>query len=281
MWIRYGLGQASSLAFTLVRMIPLVLANRFGRVPIPAAASHGVVISVTSHGPRLKHAHIALESLARGNVPAPIVLWLDREDYEAPWPPALQRLVNRGLQVRCSDGAYGPHTKYWPMFHQATGPVVTADDDIIYPEWFLERLLVAGQLRPDCVVAHRAHETSIRNGQLAPYRKWTPVTTTDASARHFATGVSGVLYPPSFIAYALAHGANFMAAAPRADDVWLHLLALRSGHKVRQVSDTPRNFAVVPASQTHALSVRNTLFGGNDAQIARVYTQEDVATLSG
>ncbi|NLF91105.1 MAG: glycosyltransferase [Corynebacterium marinum] len=280
MWISYVLGQAVSFFFTLFRMIPLAWNNHFSRRRFPREGD--VVISLTSHGDRLDRVHYTLESLARGTVKAPVVLWLDEKDYRGEWPKTLRRLVGRGLQVRCSDGLYGPHTKYWSQFREVAGTgkrVATVDDDMIYPEWFLERLLFVGDLRDDAVIAYRAHRIELRDGDLLPYVKWTAADTCWASFLHFATGVSGVLYPASFIAYVVEQGDVFRELSPRADDVWLHACALRSGHRIRQVYASPRNFAVVPSTQGGALVIGNTLMGGNDEQIARVYDGDDVARL--
>jgi len=280
MWIGYVLGQVVSFFFTLLRMIPLAWNNRFAMTKIPGDGD--VVISLTSHGDRLRRVHYTIESIARGYVKAPIILWLDPADYEASWPKPLRRLVRRGLQVRRSDGLYGPHTKYWNQFRAVEGQgvrVATVDDDMIYPEWFLQRLLFIGDLRSDVVIAYRAHRIELRDGQLLPYVKWTAANTSRASYLHFATGVSGVLYPETFISHVVAQGEEFMELTPRADDVWLHACALRSGHPIRQVYSNPRNFAVVPTTQGGALVIGNTLMGGNDEQIARVYTDDDIAAL--
>ncbi|MDH4657437.1 glycosyltransferase [Corynebacterium pyruviciproducens] len=279
MWVSYVLGQVASIFLTLGRLVPLNLLNHFGRGHIPQAGD--VVISLTTHGERLKKVYLTLESLARGYVKVPIFLWLDPEDYYAPYPASLQRLIDRGVQVRCSDGHYGPHTKYWNQFREVAGTgtrVITVDDDIIYPEWLVEKLLVVGQYRLDTVVAYRAHRIELRDGHIRPYAKWSRAISSSASILHFATGVSGVLYPASFIDYVAEHGGDFAAHAPHADDVWLHLMELRSGHKVRQVFAQPRNFAVIPSTQVNSLVQRN-LAGANDRQIAASYTPADVAVL--
>lgn len=281
-WIGYAVGQFASFFLTLLRMIPLALANRLSRSRVPREGE--VIISLTSHGNRINRVHYTLESIFRGHEKAPVVLWLDRADYEAEWPVTLRRLVTRGLQVRCSDGDYGPHTKYWGQFREVAGSgtrVVTVDDDMIYPEWFLQRLLFIGDLRLDAVIAYRAHRIELREGKMLPYTKWTAADTCAASVLHFATGVSGVMYPASFIDYVVAQGDVFTGLSPRADDVWLHACALRSGHPIRQVYAQPRHFAVVPTTQVGALVVGNTLMGGNDEQIRRVYTQEDMNLLLG
>ncbi|WPF66433.1 MULTISPECIES: glycosyltransferase [unclassified Corynebacterium] len=287
MWIRYVTGQVVSFFFTLFRLIPLRWNNRFSRSRIPAWKEHDrseVLISLTTHGHRLRTVFLAIESVMRGSHRVPIVLWLDPEDYDRreAWPLSLKRLVRRGLTVRRGDGGLGPHAKYWNQFRVVAGSdtrVITIDDDVIYPEWFVDRLLTIGNLRLDAVVAYRAHRIELREGRLLPYMKWSPADTSEASLLHFATGVSGVCYPPAFIEYVVAQGMRFREVAPRADDVWLHVCALRSGHPVRQVFANPRNFAVIPSAQLSALIVSNGMGGGNDDQIERAYTPQDVARL--
>lgn len=275
MFIRTVIQQACNIFFTLARMVPLAIRNRLSNTPIPAEGE--VTISLTTHGRRLAKVHYSIESVARSGVP--IVLWLDRSEYESEWPATLRRLVRRGLQVERSEGDFGPHTKYWGEFQRARGRVVTIDDDIIYPTWFLERLLFIGDLRNDTVVAYRAHRIELRNGKLLPYAKWTAVDTSQASFLHFATGVSGVLYPKGFIDYVVEQGTVFMDVCPRADDVWLHACALRAGYPIRQVHAQPRHFAIVPFTFQGALVMRNAFLGGNDEQIERVYGPEDIAKL--
>ena len=133
------------------------------------------VISLTSHGPRLKSAVVAISSLLVGTKRLPVYLWLDKEDYEGEWPKGLHALVEHGLKVRCSDGHYGPHTKYYGTFQQFAGTgtrVITVDDDMMYPKWFAEKLLNASDADPNNVVAYRAHEIVLQNGRLAPYKQW-------------------------------------------------------------------------------------------------------------
>ena len=319
MQFRYFLGQAVSFFLTLARLIPLRIHNDLDGSKIPSTGP--VTVSLTSHGARLNQVWFTIESIARGTVKAPIVLWLDEADYNQPLHPRLQKLVDRGLQVRCSDGDFGPHTKYWPIFRQqvrqigelvqrdhpeyapdtATADwyptevppeamhnpeylklrVVTADDDMIYPEWWLQRLLLAAEWRPDCVVAYRAHRVELNEKGIMPYSKWTPVNTCAASYLHFATGVSGVLYPLPFMCTVVKAGEDFQKQSPRADDIWLHACALRSKTKIRQVFSHQRNFAVVPTTQlSPGLLLRNVLRGGNDAQARAVYTREDIEELT-
>ena len=279
MWIDYALRQALGGVGALLRAPQLRVAARKSPARFPQEGS--TVISLTSHGPRLKSAVVAISSLLVGTKRLPVYLWLDKEDFEGEWPKGLHALVEHGLQVRCSDGHYGPHTKYYGTFQEFAGTgtrVITVDDDMMYPKWFAEKLLNASDADPNNVVAYRAHEIVLQDGRLAPYKQWKSVQDTDPDPRHFATGVSGVAYPPAMVDAVAAQGTAFLECAPHADDIWLNRCALRTGHYVRQVFPHPREFSMVPASQGVAL-VRGNLRGGNDAQLRATYAQEDLGLL--
>jgi hypothetical protein len=59
--------------------------------------------------------------------------------------------------------------------------------------------------------------------------------------------------------------------APRADDLWLHALAVGAGIPLRQVRDRATHFPVAPSTRRGAL-MRGNLAGGNDEVVARLYT---------
>ncbi|MBX9919057.1 MAG: hypothetical protein K2Y33_04375 [Mycolicibacterium frederiksbergense] len=54
----------------------------------------------------------------------------------------------------------------------------------------------------------------------------------------FATGVSGVAYPPRLLETLRARGDEFADICPFADDFWLHYAAVATGVPIRQVRDT-------------------------------------------
>lgn len=285
MWIDYAVRQVLHTAGTLVRQPGLLLATRTRRLSFPTLdepGGHDTVISLTTHGKRLSTSVYCIASLLVGTQRFPVILWLDEDDYHGTWPKGLHRLQDRGLIIRCSDGSYGPHTKYYGTFQEFAGTgtrVITVDDDMMYPRWFAEKLVNASDADPDCVVAYRAHTITLDKNGMRPYKEWRATRSTAASPRHFATGVSGVAYPASMVDYVAELGTDFEDKAPRADDVWLNHCALRSGHLVRQVYPHPREFSVIPASQREALVHHNHWRGGNDVQIAATYTDEDADAL--
>ncbi|WP_144825889.1 glycosyltransferase family 2 protein [Micrococcus luteus] len=244
-----------------------------------------VVVSMTTHGTRLESVHLTIESIARGTIkPKQFVLALDAPILE-PLPEPLRRLCNRGLEVLESPGRYGPHTKYFPYVLSAGDhqlPLVTADDDVIYDRRWLERLVLAAKQHPGEILCYRAHKMRLDGqGALAPYNSWSEVRDTDASHLNFLTGVSGVYYPLGMIAELRERGDAFMATCPKADDVWLNRVALQIGVKVRQIRNRPRVFPTLMSTQETSLLSVNVGRSANDEQLARTYSQSDLARLTG
>ncbi|MBB4866127.1 hypothetical protein HNP46_005032 [Pseudomonas nitritireducens] len=260
-------------------LLRYALANRLGRRRV--VAEGGPVVSLTSYSTRLRKVHVTLESIAAGRLlPSRLILWVDEEKTLADLPAPLRRLQARGLEVkRCNN--YGPHKKYFPYVQgeRIGAPLVTADDDVLYPGDWLAGLQAAHRQTPEQVVCYMAKQVGIEGGVIQPYHGWTTQLDKAPSVRNFAIGVSGVLYPAALQQVLKREGEAFVQVTPRADDIWLHWQALRSGVKVRQISDSDEHFLSVPGTQDIALYSSNLKQGGNDQVIARLYTADDIATM--
>lgn len=262
------------------RLATLQVANKYGRSPITHPG--GPIVSLTTHGERAQTVHLAIESIGRGQLrPSRLILWLDDQSLLTRLSAGLRRLQTRGLEVkRCEN--YGPHKKYYPYIEShdiIDAPLVTADDDLIYPQSWLRDLMEAFQHFPDVVNCHRARVMILNDNGIAKYDTWEPPTSTVPSFRHFSTGVAGAIYPPSFLRALKTQATAFLSCCPRADDIWLHLQALRSGHKVRQVNTQPFRLRYIPGTQSNGLLRENLSLGGNDVQIEATYQLADIAKL--
>jgi hypothetical protein len=145
--------------------------------------------------------------------------------------------------------------------------LVTADDDVFYPRWWLHRLVESYLANPGDVVAYRAWTVARNSAGYAPYAEWKLCASTESSYGHFATGVSGVLYDQTMVEL-LRRSHGFTDVCPRADDIWLHFVAVSSGIGIRQVSDQAAEFWPRPGTIEHALAHGNTTGGGNDVALA-------------
>ena len=114
----------------------------------------GPVVSLTSYGKRIRTVCLAIESIARGSMlPSRLILWIDDIAVFDNLPSGIRRLRQRGLEVRfCRN--YGPHKKYYPYLASVEtieAPLVTADDDLLYPRYWLKELVEAFRQCPDVV----------------------------------------------------------------------------------------------------------------------------------
>jgi hypothetical protein len=240
-----------------------------------------VHVSLTTYGERLRTVYLTLESIGAGDcLPSRFILWLDDPVRFRNRPDSLRRLEDRGLEIRLTENL-GAHKKYYPYL-LATDPLevplATADDDALYTRWWLSGLLHASGQNPAAVHCYRAHVIRVADGVIQPYRTWTPCLSTVPSYCNFATGVSGCIYPPSLQARIKAEGSAFRELCPTADDIWLHVNALRYGYRVKQILPRPMNFPEVPGTQSTGLFQTNAV-SGNDEQLCRVYTREDIAQI--
>ncbi len=265
---------------SLPRIIFLSMRNLFSRKSV--LGNSEAVVALTSYASRARQVHLAIESIAAGSCrPRRLILWIDDENILGALPPGLRRLQRRGLEI-LPTANYGPHKKYYSYVEVEKvfdAPLVTADDDIVYPINWLQSLLRSYHDYPTTISCFRAHRLTIAEGQIAPYRSWIPCHSSIPSFLTFSTGASGALYPPSFLRVLKTLGSEFMQCAPKADDVWLHGMAVKHGVRTRQISEKPVEFPVIPGSQQFALSRENVTLDGNDAQIKLTYGPGQVCTL--
>jgi hypothetical protein len=264
------------------QMAQFFATNRLGKSPVTALG--GPVVSLTTYGARSEKAYFAIESIARGTTrPSRLILWIDDEALFKNLPTTIRRLQSRGLEVRLSKN-YGPHTKYYPYVEaqdRFDTPLVTADDDVLYPRFWLEALVEGNLQYPDNVNCFWGHVMTINEDGVGPFQEWKVCESIEPNLRHHAAGVMGVIYPPPFLAVLKRAGTAFQGCCPKADDIWLHVQALRAGHKVRMI--VPRlpylSFRGVPGTQDTALCRDNVDRAGNDPQIRATYTDSDIQRL--
>ena len=248
--------------------------NLTSQVPI---CGEGPIVSLTSFGSRVNEVFYAIESIACGTLkPARISLWLEHDIIEQGLPDSLLRLQKRGLDIRGVEDL-GPHKKYYPEVmsdRDQNAAFVTADDDTLYPQYWLQTLTSSYQNYPDDIQCFRAHRIVLTEQEsLAPYASWEPCLSNEASHWHFSTGSCGVLFPPK-MRHALRNlGKEYQDLCPCADDIWLNSVALSSDVKVRQVVWVPKRFYEVPGTRQGALADYNNGKGGNDIQLAKTYSQ--------
>jgi hypothetical protein len=260
----------------------LWLYNRFGSAQVTQPGTP--VVSMTTWARRISTAYFAIESIARGSMrPSRMILWIDNEALFRDLPVTLRRLQKRGLEVKACKN-YGPHKKYYPYLESEEifdTPLVTADDDMLYPRFWLKKLVEANRKYPENVNCFWGNVMTVGENCVGRPSEWTQCTSTLPSFRHHAAGVTGVIYPPPFLSALKRAGTAFETCCPKADDLWLHVQALRSGYKIRMI--LPRlpyfSFLSVPGTHRTGLCIGNVDRDGNNPQVRATYNEADVQLL--
>ncbi|HYI51828.1 MAG TPA: hypothetical protein VEX42_09660 [Microbacterium sp.] len=259
----------------------LAYLNRLSRGRL--SGGPGPVVSLTTYGPRTRMSFLAIESIARGSLtPSRTILWLDEPEAFHSLPRSLRRLQRRGLEVRLTEN-FGPHTKYFPFIEETaefTGPLVTADDDTIYPRSWLERLVAENRKTPEHIVCYRARRVQIHGGAFTAYATWELSESAEPSYLNMFTAVSGIIHPVKILEALRERGRTFLDCTPSNDDVWIHNTAVRTGTRVRVIDGESRTFPLIDGTQDDALWFTNLSEGRNDAQIAATFSPQDLERLS-
>jgi len=232
-----------------------------------------VIVSLTSHPRRIGLAWKAIRSLLLQTYSSRVVLVLSLEEFpDRMLPSRLDRLQSNGLEIVWVAGNSRSYQKLLPIrAREPAAIVVTADDDVFYPRWWLSELMRAHGEHPESVLAHRAKEVCLADsGRLCPYVQWGHATTKTPSKRVFATAHGGILYPPHALPDIALDEKLAMRLSPTADDVWFWAMGLLAEAQVAVVSDRFREFITVPGSHDSGLFHMNVFDNQNDAQLERV-----------
>lgn len=231
-----------------------------------------VIVSLTSYENRFKDLPIVLYSLLNQSLkPDRVILWLD-EDYNdlSNIPYEISQFIKNGLEIRFVKDIKS-YTKVIHAFREFSDSIiVTADDDIYYPQDWLKKLYLSYIANPKDIQVHRAHRVLTENGKILPYEKWDKhVEEESARYDNFITGVGGALYPPNCFSREVLREDIFLKYAPNADDLWLWTMALTHSKKIRVVKNHIKTLISVNIfNQLFKDNLyKNNKNGGNDRQL--------------
>ena len=196
-----------------------------------------IIVSLTSYPKRIKVVHNAIKSIIEQTMKADkIILWLAEEEFpnkEKDLPYELLCLKDFGLVIDWCDDIKS-YKKLIPTLKKYPNDIiVTADDDNIYPKYWLEKLYNSYLESPKCISAHRVtkfyydNEFKIIAGGNDYY--------SPSSCLNKLVGLGGVLYPPHCFYKDILNEELFMKLAPTNDDQWFWVQAVLNGYTIKVV----------------------------------------------
>lgn len=194
--------------------------------------SETIIVSLTTHSIRVAQvARTAIWSIIQNTYKdVHIVLTLYKDDVKL-IPDDLQLLIDMGIvELIVAEQDLGPHLKYfYAMQKYRENPVITIDDDILYPETMIEEMVNAYN-KNRCIIGRRCYE-------IMPdmnYHRWLMTGISQIKIpthKNFATGVGGILYPPNCLQLS-EDNINEILAIKYDDDFYLKALEVRKDLKI-------------------------------------------------
>lgn len=238
-----------------------------------------LIVSLTSYPKRMHIIHHVLYSLFNQTLlPDKIILYLSVQEFperNSSLPKTLLCFLKLGLEIKWVEENLRSYKKLIYALREFPNEIlITADDDTLYPNTWLEKLYYAYKQQPSYIHAHRAHRIRFDElTHLLPYKQWTPCisyTQTTPSFLNFPTTGGGVLYPPKSLHGKVQDVATFMELCPHADDIWFWAMAVLYGSKINVVQDNFNTFNGFEHSGEPLYKLNYTQ-NYNDIQLANIF----------
>ena len=235
---------------------------------------YNLIVSLTSYPARINLVNQTIMTILNQTVQAEkVILWLAGEQFpnkEKDLPQQLLDLTEKGLTIEwCED--IKSYKKLIPTLKKYPNSIiVTADDDVLYKNNWLEQLYGAYIKEPDYIHCHRAHYVAFAGNEILPYKKWKQnIPKFKPSFNNFFTGSGGVLYPPNCFYGDVLKSELFTKLCPDADDIWFWAMCVLNDKKINIVSGA-QPLKLVDGTQEEALWYSNLNEGQNDVQLKKV-----------
>ena len=220
-----------------------------------------IVVSLTSYPARINTVWITVETLLNQTMkPYKVILWLAREQFpHGKLPKRLVALQKRGLEISyCED--LMPHKKYYYTMQKYSDYfVVTADDDIFYPEDHLEKLWQGYEKYPGNIICHWSHKIAYdKEGRFVSYNELKSNGEEIPSFLTLAVGCNGVLYPPSALCEEAFNIEKIKRISLYTDDLWLKCMSVLNDVKVVNCNETTLIYYNILEAQKSGLWQNNT-----------------------
>ena len=244
-----------------------------------------LVVSLTTIPQRINTVHLTIESIFQQSTkPDAVILWLDEDNFDEesiPW--MLRKMESRGLEIKFCEDIKSYKKLVFTYEERPEAAIVTADDDLVYPSTWLEKLYKRHLEEPSCVICHRGHWVNLsEKHELLVYQQWEMETQqAGPSYNIFPTGSGGVLYPPGSINDKLPDKELYFKLCPTNDDFWFKAMTMLNASKVicipgGMMSDA--NAMIVRGSQEFALCSQNVGHNRN-SEYGEVFTHFDLVQM--
>lgn len=233
------------------------------------------IVSVTTFPARIANLWMVIYTIYRQTfLPGKIVVTLAKDEFPnglSSIPDSLKFFLGKGTELLFVDDNLRPHNKYFYSRQKYPNRmVITIDDDLLYYNGTLEKLMNLHKQYPEAICTNRAHKIILEGNKLGLYSAFE--NTYNEVPSHFilALGVCGVLYPATFSNIKLYDKEKIKDLSLTTDDLWLKVMEILSDTKA-VVGDYYAIPISIPSSQKVALKhINNSLISQNDINLKKL-----------
>ena len=210
-----------------------------GRLDSDNRPASEAIVSLTSIPSRLRFLDLTIRSLMAQSIrPKKILLWL-HEDLRGKEPKALRSLVGEMFSIHYSGLTCSHRKLIHTLELYPDAVIVTCDDDQLYPNDWLERLVDDHKQFPGEIIANECKLIAYSaDGETLPYKQWSgKVNAGFSDASLMPVGYGGVLYPPHTLLSEVTVSDLFLKLSPKADDLWFKAMSFLKGTPCRKASN--------------------------------------------
>lgn len=245
--------------------------------------NHDIVVSLTTFGKRIHDVAFTIASIMEQTMKANrIILWLDFSFENRSLPILLEKLKEKGLEIYYYKDIRS-YKKIIPTLYLCPNDaIITIDDDLLYENDLIERLIKAYLTNPQYISCSRYHEILFdKYGKLKPYCSWNWCgNDLHPSHLHFATTGAGTLFPPHSLDDEVFNEDVFTKLCFFADDVWINSMAAKKGTLIKKIethNPTGEDYLVNEDVQDIGLfNINTSTTNNNDKQLEAVFEKYNI-----
>lgn len=246
----------------LYQSLSAIARKRIAKLPFEALSLNKekrdtiLTCTLTTFPDRIDTVQYTIKSLFNQSVkPDRIVLWLASSEFENfQFPESINRLQERGLEIRYCDNYFG-HKRYYKMIEEQKENecIIMFDDDILFPYCLIERLYDKWLQFPDCVICERGQVMTFDGDKILNPGRWS--STSDEgidkpSYKILASPGGGCLFPPKAL-YKDANNTDMISKyALKTGDIWLMFQTVQNDTKILRAHKLHRTFIQSERVQT-------------------------------
>lgn len=228
------------------------------------------IVSVTTFPKRIKSLWMVLYCIYHQTFrPGKIILTLTKEEFPEglkSLPQTLTKLIDKGLEIVFTDYNLRPHNKYYySLSHYPDRIIITLDDDLLYWNDTISRLMQLHNKYPECVCGNVVCKVNVSSATFKEIFRFDE----KIESCNMALGVYGILYPLRFRPDELFKKKIIRELCLNADDIWLYLQENLASVDVigGSIYNAP---LMIINSQNIALMKENVMNNGNFKQFMKL-----------